>query len=187
MNNAAKTPLQELNLTDRFLFAETIDEPEAYEAMVGILLENEIELLERTQTEKELRVSSELRAVRIFINTHGKNRGNFSQEFLDFMEYINDTRDAVVARSESLRLKLIHSKVEKIRHSEKCGVKYMQRWEEIAYARQDGHVAGYAEARREGILRDITAVCKKLCKGKMRNRLQTNLSRSRKRLYRYVV
>lgn len=258
MNNAAKTPLQELNLTDRFLFAETMDEPEAYEAMVGILLENEIELLERTQTEKELRVSSELRAVRldvigmdrngqvyftemqktntrnlerrsryyqaqldvsllepgcsnfnqlndscmimvapfdlfgyglyrytfvgqckeisnlalrdgavrIFINTHGKNRGNFSQEFLDFMEYINDTRDAVVARSESLRLKLIHSKVEKIRHSEKCGVKYMQRWEEIAYARQDGHVAGYAEARREGILRDITAVCKKLCKGK---------------------
>lgn len=65
MNNAAKTPLQELNLTDRFLFAETMDEPEAYEAMVGILLENEIELLERTQTEKELRVSSELRAVRL--------------------------------------------------------------------------------------------------------------------------
>lgn len=46
MNNAAKTPLEELNLTDRFLFAETMDEPEAYEAMVGILLENEIELLE---------------------------------------------------------------------------------------------------------------------------------------------
>ncbi len=65
MNSTVKTPLERLNLTDRFLFAETIDDPEAYEAMVGILLENEIELLERTQTEKELRVSPELRAVRL--------------------------------------------------------------------------------------------------------------------------
>ena len=71
------------------------------------------------------------------------------------MEYINNTRDVVAARSESSRLKKIHSMVEKIRRSEKCGVKYMQRWEEIAYARQDG-------ALREV----LAAVCKKLSKGK---------------------
>lgn len=65
MNNVVKTPLEELNLTERFLFAETMDEPDAYEAMVGILLENEIELLEQTQTEKELRVSPQLRTVRL--------------------------------------------------------------------------------------------------------------------------
>lgn len=65
MNNVVKATLGELNLTDRFLFAETMDEPEAYKATVGILLENEIELLDRTQTEKELRVSPELRAVRL--------------------------------------------------------------------------------------------------------------------------
>ena len=65
MNNVVKTPLEELNLTERFLFAETMDEPDAYEAMVGILLENEIELLEQTQTEKELRVSPQLRRVRL--------------------------------------------------------------------------------------------------------------------------
>ena len=75
------------------------------------------------------------------------------------MEYINDTRDVVAARSERSRLKLIHSKVEKIRRSEKCGVKYMQRWEEIAYARQDG----YEEGELRGI---ISAACKKLAKGK---------------------
>lgn len=258
MSNKVRTPLEELNLTDGFLFAETMDEPEAYEAVVGILLEDEVELLERTQTEKELRVSPELRkvrldvvnmdsegriyftemqkrdtrnlekrsryyqaqldvsllepgcsdfnelndscmiliapfdvfgyglyrytfegqckevpglalqdgATRIFINTFGTNRQDFSQEFLDFMEYINDTRDVVAARSKSARVKLIHSKVEKIRHSEKCGVKYMQRWEEIEYARQDGHAAGYEEARNEGILREVIAVCKKLAKGK---------------------
>ena len=247
MNNEVRMPLEELNLTDRFLFSETMDEPEAYEAMVSILLEDEIELLNHSQTEKELRVSPQLRsvrldvvsmdkggkiyftemqnrdtgnlmkrsryyqaqldvsllepgcsdfnllsdsylilvapfdlfgyglyryifegqcrevpgltlrdgAVRIFINTYGTNRAVFSQEFLDLMEYINNTRDAVAARSESSRLKKIHSMVEKIRRSEKCGVKYMQRWEEIAYARQDG-------ALREV----LTAVCKKLSKGK---------------------
>ena len=65
MNNVVRAPLEELNLTDRFLFAETMDEPEAYKATVGILLEDEIELLEHTQTEKELRVSPKLRAVRL--------------------------------------------------------------------------------------------------------------------------
>lgn len=76
MNNKAMTPLDELNLTDGFLFAETMDESDAY-------------------------------------------RQDFSQEFLDFMEYINDTRDAVAARSSSARVQLIHSRVEKIRRSEK--------------------------------------------------------------------
>ena len=73
MSNEVRTPLEELNLTDRFPFAETMDEPDAYEAMVGILLENEIELLERTQTEKELRVSPELRAVRLDVISMDKD------------------------------------------------------------------------------------------------------------------
>lgn len=147
MNYELRTPLEELNLTDRFLFAETMDKPEAYEAVVGILLEDEIELSDHTQTEKELRVSPKLRTVRldvsllepgsknfnrlndscmilvapfdlfgyglyrytftgqckeipglvlrdgatrVFINTFGTNKKDFSQEFLDFMEYIND-------------------------------------------------------------------------------------------------
>ena len=80
------------------------------------------------------------------------------------MDYINDTRDAVAARSRSARVKLVHDKVEKIRRSEKCGVKYMQRWEEIVYARQDGYEEGRSEERREGVLREIAAICKKLAK-----------------------
>ena len=50
------TKLEDLNLTDRFLFDETMENREAYEATVNILLENEIELLERPETEKEFRV-----------------------------------------------------------------------------------------------------------------------------------
>ena len=242
MKNNTRAPLEDLNLTDRFLFAETMDEPEAYEAAVGILLEDEIELLDRTQTEKELRVSPELRAVRldvinmddegkiyfaemqktdtgnllkrsryyqaqldvsllepgctnfnllndsclilvapfdlfgyglyrytftgqcrevpdltlqdgatrIFINTCGTNQEDFSQEFLDFMEYINDTRPEVAEKSASSRVRLIHNTVERIRRSEKWGVKYMQRWEEIAYERQDAYDVGYGEGRDTG-------------------------------------
>ena len=271
MNNVIRTPLEKLNLTDRFLFAETMDEPDAYKATVGILLEDEIELLDRAQTEKELRVSPELRAVRldvvnidrdgriyftemqkrdtrnlekrsryyqaqldvsllepgcgdfnelnnscmilvapfdlfgyglyrytfvgqckevpgltvedgatrIFINTFGTNRQDFSQEFLDFMDYINDTRDTVAARSASARVKLVRDKVEKIRRSEKSGVKYMQRWEEIAYARQDGYEEGRNEGRNEGCkewaLREIAAVCKKLTKGKSAEQIADEL------------
>ena len=280
MNNEVRTPLEELNLTDRFLFAETMDEPEAYKAVVGILMEDEIELLDHTQTEKELRVSPELRAVRldvvsmdkdgqiyftemqktdtgnllkrsryyqaqldvsllepgsknfnrlndccmilvapfdlfgyglyrytfvgqckeipelmlqdgatrIFINTFGTNRGDFSQEFLDFMEYINDTREAVAAQSESPRVKLVHSKVEQIRRSEKCGVKYMQRWEEIAYAREDGYEEGRNEGRdegrSEGALREIiAAVCKKLAKRKSIEQITDELEQESERIF----
>ena len=185
MNNKVRTPLEKLNLMDGFLFAETMDEPEAYEAVVGILLEDEIELLDRTQTEKDLRVSPELRAVRLDV----------------FMEYINDTRGAVAARSKSPRVKLVHDRVEKIRCSEKCGVKYMQRWEEIAYARQDGYEEGRSEGRSEGrnegldeglkkgrsegALREIiAAVCRKLAKGKSEEQIADELEQEQNRISR---
>ena len=47
--------LSKLNLNDRFLFDETMEDKESYQAVVSILLENEIELLEKPETEKELR------------------------------------------------------------------------------------------------------------------------------------
>lgn len=60
----AHTKLEDLNLVDRFLFAETMESKEAYQATISILLENEVELLESPETEKELRVSPELRQIR---------------------------------------------------------------------------------------------------------------------------
>ena len=91
---------------------------------------------------------------------------------MDFMEYINDTSEVVAAQSKSPRVKLVHSKVKQIRRSEKCGVKYMQRWEEIAYAREDG----YEKGRNEGALKEIiAAVCKKLVKGKSEEQIADSL------------
>ena len=77
-------------------------------------------------------------ALRIFINTKGKNREDFSQEFLDFCEYVTESTDEVAGRSNSEKTKRIHEHVTRIKRSEKLGVKYMQRWEELAYAKDEG-------------------------------------------------
>ena len=230
-------PLSELNLVDRFLFDETMEDRRCYQNMVSILLEREIELLDRNQTEKELRLSETLRsvrldvidadamgniyytemqktdthnlpkrsryyqaqldvsllepgtinfnmlndsvfimvapfdifgrglyrytfegvcrecpelsirdgAVRVFINTNGTNREDFSQEFIDLMKYINCTTPAVAERSNSEKIAEIHRRVEMIRLRERTGVRYMQKWEEIEYARLEGKEEGCRE------------------------------------------
>lgn len=271
MENKTVTKLEDLNLVDRFLFDETMESREAYEAAVSILLENETRLLDKSETEKEFRVSPQLRevrldvvsmdsekriyytemqqkntgnlrkrsryyqahidvsllepgsrdfnalndscfiliapfdifgkglcrytfegtcrecpdlklgdgAIRVFINTKGKNREEFSEEFLDFIEYVTDSSAEIADRTKSGKIKLIHRQVQKIKESEKMGVKYMQRWEELAEARDEGlaegrsaglaegHSAGLAEGRSEGGERKlISLICKKLCKGK---------------------
>lgn len=47
MVNNATTKLEDLNLVDRFLFDETMEDKESYQAFISILLENEIELLDK--------------------------------------------------------------------------------------------------------------------------------------------
>lgn len=89
--------------------------------------------------------------MRIFINTKGKNRADFSQEFLDFCDYVTDTTDEVVERSKSERIKLIHKYVSGIRQSEKMGVKYMQRWEELKYAEDEGMQKGMQLGLERGL------------------------------------
>lgn len=240
---AATTKLEDLNLVDKFLFDETMEDREAYQALISVLLENETEFLTQPETEKELRISPHLRqvrldvvgmdwkkklyytemqkrntgnlvkrsryyqaqldvsllmpgstnfndlndscfvliapfdifgkglyrytfegvckecpelklgdgAVRVFINTRGTNREAFSEEFLDFMEYITESTDKVAERTKSDKIKLIHETIKKVKFSEKAGVRYMQRWEEIVYARQDGVAEGMEQGMEQGI------------------------------------
>lgn len=79
-------------------------------------------------------------AIRIFINTKGTNREDFSKEFLDFMDYITESTDTNAAKTDSEKIKLIHKQVQTIRLSEKMGVKYMQAWEEKALEREEGRL-----------------------------------------------
>ncbi|MBQ8814274.1 MAG: hypothetical protein IJZ85_07260 [Lachnospiraceae bacterium] len=58
--------LKELTLLDRFLFDETMDQPEAHEAVLQIILGQEnLKLLTPAQTEKELRTAPWLRSIRL--------------------------------------------------------------------------------------------------------------------------
>ncbi|MBQ8813273.1 MAG: Rpn family recombination-promoting nuclease/putative transposase [Lachnospiraceae bacterium] len=69
-------------------------------------------------------------AVRIFLNTQGKNDSEVSKELVDFLHYIQCTDEEFANKTDSERIKKIHSCVSRIKASEKVGVKYMQRWEE---------------------------------------------------------
>ena len=58
--------LQELTLINKFLFDQTMDIPEAHEAALQIILQNElIKLLIPSQTEKEIRTMPWLRSIRL--------------------------------------------------------------------------------------------------------------------------
>ena len=255
MEKNVVTKLEDLNLINRFLFDEVMEDRESYQATVSILLGEDIQLLDEPETEKELRVSPELREIRldvvsmdkggklyytemqqkntknlrrrsryyqaqldvsllapgskdfnllsdsclilvspfdiferglyrytfenickecpdlkledgasrVFINTKGKNKCSFSQEFLDFMEYITNTTDEAAERTKSQKIKRIHEQVKRIKLSEKMGVKYMQLWEEKAYIREEGYEEGYEEGDKKRL---IYTICKKLRKGK---------------------
>ena len=65
MESVKLSALRELNLLDKFLFDEAMEDRETYQMAVSILMENEVEFLEKPETEKELRVSSEIRQVRL--------------------------------------------------------------------------------------------------------------------------
>ena len=66
MNQKQKIlPLQELNLTNRFLFDEVMEDPQTQQDVLSIIFGREIPLLSGTETEKELRVSPLLRAIRM--------------------------------------------------------------------------------------------------------------------------
>ena len=267
MEKNVATRLEDLNLINRFLFDEVMEDRESYQATVSILLGEDIELMDGPETEKELRVSPELReirldvvsmdrsgklyytemqqkdtknlrrrsryyqaqldvsllapgskdfnllndsclilvapfdiferglyrytfatfckecpdlkledgATRVFINTRGKNKWVFSQEFLDFMEYLTNTTDEVAEKTESCRIKRIHEQVKRIRLSEKMGVKYMQLWEEKAYIREEGLEQGLAEGRDKHL---INIICKKLAKAKSLDQIADEVEES---------
>ncbi len=83
-----KKPLNELTLLDRFLFAETMENPDNLKIVLDIILEDDILLKGLPQAEKELRKSSLYRSAKVDIwamdeqdtiydaEVQGKNTGN---------------------------------------------------------------------------------------------------------------
>ena len=58
-------PLQDLNLTSRFLYDEVMESSEIHREALSIIFGREIPLLNQTESEKELRVSPMLRSIRM--------------------------------------------------------------------------------------------------------------------------
>ncbi|MEI3219328.1 MAG: Rpn family recombination-promoting nuclease/putative transposase [Lachnoclostridium sp.] len=263
--------LKELNLTDRFLFDEVIEDPQTHQDMLSIIFGWEIPLLTKNETEKEMRVSPQIRsvrmdvfsmdeegtvyntemqdkrksdlakrsryyqavldtnllepgipnynllnttyiilittfdlfgygkyqytfearcreepgcvledqAVRIFLNTKGKNDSEVSEELVSFLHYIENTTDVMAENSGSERIKRIHNRVRKVKVSEEVGVKYMQAWEEKYYEREEGREEGRIEGREEGAKAKLQEqIRKKLEKGKSVEKIADELEES---------
>ena len=72
-------------------------------------------------------------------------------------------------RAESNKIKLIHKNVQKVKASEKMGVKLMQRWEELVYEREEGC--------KEGSAKTLIETCQEfgLSKSEIKSRLVQKL------------
>ncbi len=81
MNKRQKLiPLNKLNLTDRFLFEEVMEDPLAHQEALGIILGREVPLLTQNEAEKELRISPEARSVRLDIFSMDEDRAVYNTE-----------------------------------------------------------------------------------------------------------
>ena len=106
--------LKELNLLDKFLFDEAMDDQENVKTMLDI----------------------------IFLNTRGKHPELVSPELIELLKYMERSTDEVSGECKSKRIQEMHRRVCQIKASEKTEVKYIQTWEEKILIKQEGIAEG---------------------------------------------
>ena len=87
-------------------------------------------------------------AVRIFLNTHGKNSEDIRPELKELLYYMEHTTEEISCSTS--RLEQIKNHVNVVKSSEEIGVKYMQEWEEKILEKRKARAEGLAEGRAEG-------------------------------------
>ena len=87
-------------------------------------------------------------AIRIFLNTHGKNPKDISPELKELLYYMEHTTEDVTCSTS--RLQEIKDHVNVVKSSEEIGVKYMQEWEEKILDKRKARAEGLAEGRAKG-------------------------------------
>ena len=60
-----RVPLKDLNLSDRFLFDEVMEDPQTHQDALSIIFGREIPLLQKNETEKEVRKTPASRSIRM--------------------------------------------------------------------------------------------------------------------------
>ena len=106
--------LKELNLLDKFLFDEAMDDQENVKTRLDI----------------------------IFLNTRGKHPELVSSELIELLKYMERSTDEVSGECKSKRIQEMHRRVCQIKASEKTEVKYIQTWEEKILIKQEGIAEG---------------------------------------------
>ena len=140
--------LKELNLLDRFLFDEAMEDPENVNLLneVLIIMITPFDLfgydLYRYTFQMTCEEVPELKlddgATRIFLNTHGKHPEFVSPELIELLKYMEHSTERIVKTCESERIQAMHKRICQIKASEKTEVKYMQAWEERLMVKQEG-------------------------------------------------
>lgn len=80
MNKRNMKPLKELNLMDRFLFNEVMEDVETQQTVLSIIFEKDVTLMSQPETEKEVRVSPLLRTIRMDLYTMDEERRIYNTE-----------------------------------------------------------------------------------------------------------
>lgn len=84
MNQTQKIiPLKNLNLSNRFLFDEVMEDTQTHQNALEIIFGKDISLLDKPQTEKEFRVSPLIRSVRMDVFAIDENQSIYNTEMQD--------------------------------------------------------------------------------------------------------
>ena len=90
-------------------------------------------------------------AVRIFLNTHGKNPQDVSPELVQLLHFMEHTNEAPPADGECEKVQRLRKKIEAIKSNEEVGVRFMQEWEERELERIDARKEGEKLGEERGI------------------------------------
>ena len=109
-------PLKELNLTNRFLFAQVMEDAQTQEDVLSIILGREIHLLHPGQTEKEQRVSPLAKSIRMDVFSMDEDQTVYNTEMQNKKlpdlakrsRYYQSLMDASLMESGSLNYNLLN-------------------------------------------------------------------------------
>ncbi len=102
-------------------------------------------------------------AVRIFLNTRGRNDDEVPRGLVEFLHYA-EAPERYGKVIEDARVQELASQIEMLKGSQEVGVKYMRLWEELAEARIEGREEGLSEGHEAGMTDGILASIRNLMK-----------------------
>lgn len=92
-------------------------------------------------------------AVRIFLNTHGENDDEVSEELVEFLHFVEETPDDD-KEIKNERVRELADQIDHLKSSQEVGVRYMRLWEEMEELKQEaiaeGKELGIEMGREEG-------------------------------------